>query len=51
MTANIKEVAGVIQAPQVTSLKDIESTKEYLHENGNYDGTTYFERNHLANEF
>ena len=49
MTANIKEVAGVIQAPQVTSLKDINTTNEI--ENGNNDGTTYFERNHLANEF
>jgi hypothetical protein len=51
MTANIKEVAGVISAPQVTSLKDIDTTNEILQENGNNDGTTYFERNHLANEF
>jgi hypothetical protein len=49
MTANIKEVAGVIQAPIVTSLKDLDTTNEI--ENAKNDGTTYFERNHLANEF
>ena len=43
MTANVKEVAGVIQAPHVTSLTDLGANNEFLLENGNDDGTTYFE--------